>query len=329
MLLAGDIGGTKTVLALYDDSGGLLKQEREASLPSQAHPTFDGILDAFYQGGPRPPLRAACFGVAGPVMNGQVRTTNLPWLLDETALATALGAGCVKLLNDLEAAAFGMLYLPDSEMVPINPKAQPRRKGNIAIVAAGTGLGEAILYWDNQRYHPIATEGGHTDFAPQNEQEIALLRFLQKKYNGHVSYERLLSGMGVTNLFEYLRQTGAHAETPELKKRLAQGGDPNPVIGELGFAGTDPLCVATLEMFAHLYGVECGNLALKCLATGGVFVGGGIAPRYLSLFLRGHFLSGFTDKGRFRPLMESLPVLVCTNPRAPLVGAAQYAARMN
>jgi glucokinase len=329
MLLAGDIGGTKTVLALYDDSGGLLRQEREASFPSQAYATFDGILDAFFQGGPRPPLRSACFGVAGPVLDGQVRTTNLPWLLDETALATALSAGCVKLLNDLEAAAFGMLYLPDAEMVPINPRAKPRRKGNIAIVAAGTGLGEAILYWDNQRYHPIATEGGHTDFAPQGEMEIELLRFLQKKYNGHVSYERLLSGMGVTNLFEFLRQTGSYAETPELKKRLAHGGDPNPVIGELGFNGTDPLCVATLELFAHLYGVECGNLALKCLAIGGVFVGGGIAPRYLSLFTRGSFLRGFTDKGRFRTLMESLPVLVCTNPRAPLVGAAQYASRMN
>jgi glucokinase len=327
MILAGDIGGTKTVLALYDETGAALRQMREATFPSRGHATFQEILDKFLHGETHK-LGAGCFGVAGPVIEGQVRTTNLPWLLDEIELARSIGAPRVKLLNDLESAAYGMLFLKPEELTPLNPRANPRRKGTIAVLAAGTGLGEAILYWDGERYHPIATEGGHTDFAPTNEQEIELLRYLRPKFGGHVSYERILSGPGFYNVFCYLRDSKTHPESPALKAKLAEGGDPSVAVTQLGLAGGDPLCVATLDLFCSLYGAEAGNLSLKCLAVGGVFIGGGIAPKMMSAMQKGPFLQAFLDKGRFRSLLEGLPVEVALNPRAPLIGAANYAARM-
>ncbi len=329
MILAGDIGGTKTVLALYDESGGELRLVRDGTFPSQAHGSLEEILAKFLAEGETPRLRAGCFGVAGAVIEGKSKTTNLPWQLDEGALARAAGAPRAKLLNDLEAAAYGMLHLRDDELAALNPDAGPRRKGNVAVIAAGTGLGEAMLYWDGQKHHPLASEGGHADFAPRTDEEIELYRWLRAKF-GHVSYERILSGPGFHNVFEFLRETGRYPETPALKEALAAGGDPNVPITRLGVSGEDALCTATVDLVCAVYGAEAGNLALKCVAVGGVFVGGGIAPKLGTAALRrGHFMDGFTGKGRFAPLLKGLQVNVALNPRAPLIGAAHYAAAMH
>jgi glucokinase len=328
MILAGDIGGTKTVCALYDEADGGLRLVRDGTFPSQAHASLEEILAKFLVGGPAPTLRAGCFGVAGAVIEGKCHTTNLPWELDEIPLAKAIKAPRVKLLNDLEAAAYGMLYLSDDELCPLNPDALPRRKGNVAVIAAGTGLGEAMLYWDGQKHHPLASEGGHADFAPRTDEEIDLLRWLQAKF-GHVSYERILSGPGFHNIFCFLREKGRYQESPALKEALASGGDPNIAITHLGVSGEDPLCTATVDLFCAIYGAEAGNLALKCVAVGGVFIGGGIAPKLGAAVLKkGRFIESFTGKGRFSALMKGLEVNVALNPRAPLIGAAHYAAGM-
>ena len=322
MILAGDIGGTKTVIAHYEESGSALRQVRVATFKSKEHPSLEDILAAYLKDGPRLSLRAGCFGVAGAVIDGKSRTTNLPWELDETALAQAIGAPRVKLLNDLEAAGYGMLHLAAGELAVLNP-GTPGRKGHAAVIAAGTGLGESILCWDGQRHHPMASEGGHVDFAPRTDQEIELLRYLRAKVGGRVSIERVLSGPGFYDLYCFLRDSVPYAEPPVLARRQP-GVDPDPIITQLGLAGQDPLCVATLELFSTLYGVEAGNLALKCLPAQ-VFVAGGIAPKMLPMLRRGHFMAGFTDKGRFSDFMKGITVSVALNPEAPLIGAAYYA----
>jgi len=201
------------------------------------------------------------------------------------------------------------------------------RKGNIAVIAAGTGLGEAMLYWDQAQYHPAASEGGHADFAPRTDQEMELLRYLRTKFHGHVSYERVLSGPGFYNLYGFLRDTQGTPEPSWLTEEL-KSGDPSAVISTAGLQGRDRTCVQTLELFAEIYGAEAGNLALKCLAVGGVFVTGGIGPKILRVLQNGSFLRAFTDKGRFTDLMRSLRVSVVLNPRTPLLGAAHYALRL-
>jgi glucokinase len=324
MILAGDIGGTTTVIALCESAGGQLQVVRDATFKSQAHASLEEILLEFLGQGPRPVLKAGCFGVAGAVIEGQCKTTNLPWHLDERKLAAAIGAPRAKLLNDLESAAYGMLFLQRDELCVLHAGVQPRRKGNVAVIAAGTGLGEAMLYWDGQRHHPMASEGGHADFAPQNDQEVDLLRYLWEKLGGHASYERVLSGPGFYNIYRFLRDRGYYPEPAWLTERL-QKGDPSAIISQAGLSGEDPLCVATLDLFSSLYGSEAGNLALKCFAIGGVFVGGGIAPKMLSVLQNGSFLRAFTNKGRFGELMKNTEVSVALNPRAPLLGAAHYA----
>ena len=208
MLLAGDVGGTKTLLALFEPTADGLHQRRDATFKSQSYGSLDDILAEFLGPSGQRPLQAACFGVPGAVIDGRCEATNLPWILDENALATRLAVRRVKLLNDLEAAAYGMLHLPANEFTILNAGATPRRHGNVAVIAAGTGLGEAILFWDGQEHHPIATEGGHTSFAPRTDQEIALLRYLRNKFGGHVSYERLLAGPGLENIYAFLRDGG-------------------------------------------------------------------------------------------------------------------------
>jgi glucokinase len=242
-------------------------------------------------------------------------------------LAQAIGAPRVKLLNDLEAMAYGILQLSPDELCALNPSTRPGRKGHAAVIAAGTGLGEAMLYWDGQMHHPLASEGGHADFAPRTDQEIELLRYLRAKIGGHLSYERVLSGPGFYNVYCFLRDSGYASEPPWLTEKL-RAGDANRIITEVGLAGEQPLCVATLQLFSTLYGAEAGNLALKCVATGGVFVGGGIAPKILPVLRDGSFLRGFTDKGRFSELLKSIEVSVALNPAAPLIGAAHYALRL-
>lgn len=229
----------------------------------------------------------------------------------------------MKLLNDLEATAYGMLHLSSDELCVLNRGTRPGRRGHAAVIAAGTGLGEAMLYWDGHRHHPLASEGGHADFAPRTDQEIELLRYLRAKVGGHVSLERVLSGPGFYHVYCFLRDSGYAPEPPSLAEKL-RVADPNPVITQIGLAGEDPLCVATLELFSTLYGAEAGNLALKCVATGGVFVGGGIAPKILPALQGGSFLRGFTYKGRFSEFMNSIEVSVALNPETPLIGAAHY-----
>ena len=324
MILAGDVGGTKTVIGLFEQAGDRLQAVREETFQSRSYATLEAILDRFLGGGSRPALRSACFGVAGPVIEGRSKTTNLPWELDELALGKALQVPRVKLLNDLEAAAYGMLHLDQADLCLLQPG--PKRQGNIAVIAAGTGLGQAILYWDGERHHPIASEGGHANFAPQTDLEVDVLNYLRKEY-GHVSCERLLSGPGLFNLYRFLRDSDYATEPDWLRQRIAQG-DPGTVVSQVGLAGEHPLCTRALDLFCSMYGAEAGNLALKAFAVGGVYVGGGIAPKILSRLQDGAFIHAFTDKGRLSDLMRSIEVKVALNPRAPLIGAAHYALRL-
>lgn len=322
-ILAGDIGGTKTVLALYRETARRLEQVREETFKSQEFPRFELILDRFLSAKGHAPVKTICLGVAGPIRNGQCRTTNLPWYLDERSLADAFGVRKVKLLNDLQAMAYGTLFLTENELAVINHGNPPREKGTLAVIAAGTGLGESILCWDAERYLPVASEGGHTDFAPQNEREIALLRFLQSEF-GHVSYERVLSGPGLYNVYRFLRDTGYAAEPDWLRMKLQQG-DPSVTITEIGLANGHELCTETLRLFISIYGAEAGNLALKAMASSGIYIGGGIALKILDRLRDGTFMQRFTDKGRYADLMKEIPVKVILNDRVALTGAAYYA----
>lgn len=321
MILAGDIGGTKTVLSILSrDTDGSLTCVQEQTYASQQFAEFDDILTAFLPADVT--IRSACFGVAGPVVNERCQTTNLPWLLDGAALKIKLGTAKVKLLNDLEAMALGMLSLPEHDLVELNPNAETL-VGNSAVIAAGTGLGEAILYWDGDKHHALATEGGHTDFAAQNAQQDLLLAYLRKSYAEHVSYERILSGIGFSHLYDFLCEQGfapACPAVPDINSDI----DRNAVISRLGASGEDPLCAEVVRLFVELYGAEAGNLALKSFATGGVFIGGGIAPKILSAMQDGQFIRAFKAKGRFVPLLDKVSVKLSLNPRTPLIGAINY-----
>ena len=321
MILAGDIGGTKTVLSILTrDANGSLICLQEQSYASQQYQEFDDILTAFLPADT--PITSACFGVAGPVVNQRCQTTNLPWLLDTKALQKKLNTPKVKLLNDLEAMALGMLYLPKNDLIELNPNAQIQQ-GNIAVIAAGTGLGEAILYWDGNKHYPMATEGGHTDFAAQNAQQDLLLAYLRKIYPDHVSCERVISGIGFSHLYDFLCEQGVAPpclDVPELNGDI----DRNAVISQRGVAGEDLLCTEVVRLFVQLYGAETGNLALKSLATGGVFIGGGIGAKILPAMQDGHFINAFKAKGRFLPLLDKVSVKLSLNPRTPLIGAINY-----
>lgn len=322
MILVGDIGGTKTILALGRSKDDRIEIVREQAFASREYIRFDELLASFLKDGGRGEVSAVCLGVAGPVREGRCRTTNLPWELDERELALTVDAPVAKLLNDVEAAALGMLCLREDEFAVINRGAPIR--GNIAVIAAGTGLGQAILAWDGRRYLPVPSEGGHADFAPRTDREIDLLRFLRSEF-GRVSYERVVSGPGQYHLYRYLLHAGIAEEPAWLRDQLA-ADDPSAVVTRVGLAKQHPLCVEALDLFVSLYGAEAGNLALKAFAVGGVFVGGGIAPKIIQKLTDGTFMAAFAAKGRYRELLESMPVKVAMNPRAPLLGAARYAA---
>lgn len=321
MILAGDIGGTKTVLSIFTrDNNGSMTCLQEQTYSSQQFPKFDDILTAFLPSGAT--IKSACFGVAGPVVNQRCQTTNLPWLLDAEELKIKLGTANVKLLNDLEAMALGMLHLPEHDLVTLNPNAETQA-GNIAVIAAGTGLGEAILYWDGNKHHPMATEGGHSDFAPKNARQDLLLAYLRRCYPDHVSCERILSGSGFSRLYDFLCDQGFAPPCPDVPYNDS-GIDRNAVISRLGVAGKDPLCAEAVRIFVEIYGAETGNLALKSLATGGIFIGGGIGPKILPALQDGNFMRMFKAKGRFVTLLEKIPVKLSLNPRTPLIGALNY-----
>jgi glucokinase len=321
MILAGDVGGTKAALAFFDERGGGLTLICEATLPSHEFPSLEAVVARLLSTGPAERIAAACFGVPGPVVDGRCVTTNLPWEVEEGSLARAIGVSRVKLVNDLEAAGYGMLTLPATEMATL--QAGNPRPGHRVLIAAGTGLGEAILVWDGRRHTVMASEGGHADFAPRDEREIELLRFLAREWS-HVSYERVLSGPGLHNIYRFLVESGSKSTPAWLEAKLS-AGDPSAVISEVALASGDPVCVEALDLFASIYGAEAGNLALKALAVGGVYVGGGIAPKIRPKLEDGRFVAAFRDKGRFASLMAGIPVALALDPRAPLWGAARIA----
>jgi glucokinase len=327
MFLAGDIGGTKTNLAIYTYEGGYdrLVAKKIAAYPSKDHGTVAEIIRHFL-GDDLSTIHQACFGVAGPVKGGVVQVTNLPWVVDAAALQASLGFQKVSLLNDLEANAYGINTLLPQELLALNPQCEPRQIGNRALIAAGTGLGEAGMLWDGVTHRPFASEGGHASFAPNDSLGDELLIYLRKQH-GHVSWERVLSGMGMKNLYGFFRHRSGVAEPEWLQKEL-QTGDLGAVVTQAGLANTDPVCVAALDCFTRNYGSEAGNLALKMLALGGVYIGGGIAPKMLPKMQSSIFLDAFNHKGRLSPLLQSTPVYVILNDKTALQGAAWFAAHM-
>ena len=323
MFLAGDIGGTKTNLAVYAYEGERLVAKKTASYPSQGHDTLAEIIRKFL-GDDCADIRQACFGVAGPVKGGKVQVTNLPWIVDAAALQAELSFQQVSLLNDLEANAYGINTLLPDELLSLNPQADVRQVGNRALIAAGTGLGEAGMLWDGNSHRPFASEGGHASFAPNDSIGDELLTFLRKEH-GHVSWERVLSGMGMKNLYRFFRQRSGQSEPDWLAEQL-RTGDLGAVVTQAGLAGKDPVCVDALDCFTRNYGAEAGNLALKMLALGGIYIGGGIAPKMLTKMQSSIFLDAFNHKGRLSSLLQSTPVYVILNDKTALQGAAWFAA---
>jgi len=321
MILAGDIGGTKTRLALFTAAGERLESCVEETFPSREHGGLDEIVRAFVSQ-QQVSVTHAGFGVAGPVKHSRSETTNLPWVVDARQLAGQLGIASVVLINDLEANAYGVAALEAKDFVILSHGA-PDAEGNAAIIAAGTGLGEAGLYWDGAQHHPFACEGGHTDFAPRNELEIELLRYLLTRFT-RVSYERVLSGPGLYNIYQFLRDTGRGKEPVWLTEELHEQ-DPAATISQAALTDRSALCVQALDLFVSLYGAEAGNLALKVMATGGLYVGGGIAPKILQKLQDSTFVQAFLTKGRMQPLLEAMPVRVILNDKTALLGAARCA----
>ena len=322
MILAGDIGGTNARLAYFQTQNGHFQLVAERVFPSREHSELGEIVTQFLSdSGMRPD--AACFGIAGPVRNGRVETSNLPWVIEQSRLAKQIQLPGTLLINDLEASAWGIGALSSGDLVSLNSVSGPV-VGNQAVIAPGTGLGEAGLFWDGTRHHVFACEGGHCDFAPQNDQEIELLRYLKARF-GHVSYERILSGPGLVNVYEFLRDSGCGKESPEVGASLRTGNGP-AAISHGAIAGTDPMAQKALEIWISVFGAEASNLALKAMATGGLFLAGGISPKVLSGLTGPLFMQSFLAKGRMRALMEAIPVQVVTNDKAGLLGAARCAA---
>ncbi|HEX4715835.1 MAG TPA: glucokinase [Ktedonobacteraceae bacterium] len=325
MLLAGDIGGTKTNLAVFsnDEQDGWRKPLAEATFPSGRYPSLEALAEEF-QGQHHFQIDRASFGVAGPVVNGRATITNLPWVLEENHLKKALDIPSVSLLNDLTAIAHGVPYLGPDDLHTLNA-GHSVNEGSIAVVAPGTGLGEAFLTWHDDHYYPHTSEGGHADFAPADELQLELLRYLQLRYT-HVSFERVCSGKGLPNIYVFLKESGHAAEPDWLAEALAKTKDPTPVIVDnaLDTEHACEICTTTMELFVSILGAEVGNMALKVLATGGVFIGGGIPPRILPFLSEGRFMQSFLRKGRLSNVLIPVPVYVILNPNIALLGAARH-----
>jgi glucokinase len=349
MILAGDIGGTKINLALYDWEKGRVEPIREDTVwtadyesleevltefleePEATEPDSDDLSEEEEDTASRPspsltPITAACFGVPGPVLNNICRTTNIPWTIEGDKLAEFLNIPQVKLLNDLEAMAYGLPFLEPEEIEDLNPNApSPPPDGTRVLLAAGTGLGESLIVWTGKDYQICPSEGGHADFAPNNDLEIELLRYLRTSYL-HVSYERVLSGPGLHLIYQFLRDTQKNEPTWFAEKLPT--GDPASLIAEAGIEGKPDICKNALQLFVSIYGAEAGNMALKTLAMGGVYIGGGIAPKILPALQNGTLMKSFLAKGRYKRLLGKIPVRVILNPHTAILGAASVAAGM-
>jgi len=321
MILAGDVGGTNTRLAYFETGAAGLTLVEEKIFPSKTYKSLGEIVQKFLTTHSMS-IRHACFGIAGPVKQHCVITPNLAWTVDGNRLARILRLKTVGLLNDLEANAFGIACLRPEDFLVLS-EGGGESVGNAAILSAGTGLGEAGLYWDGAQHHPFASEGGHTDFAPRNPVELELLRYLIKQF-GHVSYERILSGPGILNMYHFFRLKKKRKVPAWIKDDMEQR-DPSAVISEAAVKGACEICVQTLDFFVSIFGAEAGNLALKVMARGGVYVGGGIAPKIVSKLKDSQFLHSFSDKGRMKPLLEEIPVRVILNDKTALLGAARSA----
>jgi glucokinase len=320
VLIAGDIGGTKTLLGLYAPGRDVRQPIEEREFHSASFPGLEDVVRKFLAE-VKQPVTAASFDVAGPVRGGRAHLTNLPWVIEEAQLARELGLRQVSLLNDLEAIAYAVPRLHEDELHTINI-GEPNQNGPIAIVAPGTGLGEAFLIWNGSSYIPCASEGGHAGFAPTDSLEAELWGYLHRRY-GHVSYERVCSGSGIPNIYDGLRELGEEQESPEVAAQLAGLTDRTPLIMQRATEGTDPLCVGTLNIFTAALGAEAGNLAIKILASGGVYLAGGIPPRILPQLSAGGFMRAFVAKGRMSDLLRAMPVkVVLVN--AALLGVALY-----
>ncbi len=321
MILAGDIGGTNARLAYFQSQNGSVQLIRESVFPSRDYSDLGDIASRFIQeSGIRPDV--SCFGIAGPVRDKKVETSNLPWVIEQAHLAKQIQLPATLLINDLEATAWGIGGLRSGDLTALNQV--PSSQGNQAVIAPGTGLGQAGLFWNGTQHEIFACEGGHADFAPQGELQIELLEFLASRY-GHVSYERVLSGPGLVNIYEFLRGKDCTEEPSGFAEQLRQK-DPAAAISQAALNGENPLAGNALELWVSVYGAEAGNLALKTMATGGIFLGGGISPKILAKLSGPTFMKAFLAKGRLQPLLEGIPVQVITNDKAGLLGAARCAA---
>jgi glucokinase len=321
MILAGDIGGTNARLAFFEANNGSLRLVTSSVFPSRDYATLDEIVVKFVNSSSIRP-DAACFGIAGPVQQNHVKASNLPWVIDGKRLANEIKLKHAVLINDLEANAWGIAGLAAKDVVPLNA-VDGTPVGNQAVIAAGTGLGEAGMYWDGQQYHIFACEGGHGDFAPRNALETELLGYLAARYE-HVSYERVVSGPGLVNIFDFLRDTERGTVPASLAAEVEHGGA--AAISKAAMAATAQICVDALDLFISVYAAEAGNLALKLMATGGIYLGGGISPKILSKLQGPAFMQNFLSKGRMQRLLESIPVRVIMNDQTALLGAARCAA---
>jgi glucokinase len=321
MLLAGDVGGTKVRLALFEPNKNLICK-REMKYKSRQWPNLFSLIQDFLKSAPHVEITSLCVGVAGPVINERCQETNIPWIIDAKELKQSLNVSRAWVINDLEANAWGLELLEKEKLVCLNEG--EKTNGNQALISAGTGLGEAGLYWDGTFHRPFSCEGGHASFAPTSEEEIELLRYLLGKYS-HVSYERILSGSGLFHLYRFLIDTKREGPDPDIAQ-LPIEEEPQRIITEKALKGTSPVCERALHLFLSIYGAEAGNLALKLLSLGGLFIGGGIAPQIAALFKeKNTFMNAFRAKGRFAELLGKIPVHIVLDERTALLGAARYA----
>lgn len=321
LILAGDIGGTKTNLGLFSDSGGKLALEKISTYSSTSADSLITLIEQFLEN-EQVCIKEACFGIAGPIINNIVKTTNLPWVVSGEEIKSHFKFSRTVLINDLVATAFAIPHLKTEQILSLNQATSPDKGGNIGILAAGTGLGEALLIWDGNTYIPCPSEGGHKDFAPRNHLEWNLHQYLAEKYD-HVSIERVLSGHGLYDIYQFLRQENGTKE-PEWLTKLFSENENSAVISQAALCEKNPVCEKALDIFIKIYGAEAGNLALQALTMGGIYIGGGIGPKITPALSDGRFIDAFYEKGRFKQLLQQIPVRIILDNSAALWGAASY-----